>query len=99
MSPTGAEFTRSAAARLGELGIGVVEASVVEGIGGAPATLLVGCDANDLPNLAPVLRAGAGHVVRGDGGGRGRDASADGGAVRTVVRGARPRGRTGTGPR
>jgi 3-hydroxyisobutyrate dehydrogenase-like beta-hydroxyacid dehydrogenase len=64
MSRTGAEFARSAAARLGRFGIGVVEASAVDGIGRAPGTLLVGCDADDLSVLTPVLRAIAEHVVR-----------------------------------
>jgi 3-hydroxyisobutyrate dehydrogenase-like beta-hydroxyacid dehydrogenase len=64
VSPIEAEFTRVGGGPPRRAGIGVVEAFVVEGIGGAPATLLVGCDADDLPSLAPVLRAGAGHVMR-----------------------------------
>jgi hypothetical protein len=62
-SATGPTFVLSAADRLGALGLNTVEAWFTGHSGGTPDTVLVGCAAEELEALAPVLRLVADNVV------------------------------------
>jgi hypothetical protein len=62
-SSTGATFVLSAADRLGALGLNTVEAWFTGHSGDTPGTVLVGCTAEELEALAPVLRLVADNVV------------------------------------
>jgi NAD binding domain of 6-phosphogluconate dehydrogenase len=62
-SSTGATFVHSAADRLGALGLNIVEAWFTGHSGDTPDTVLVGCAAEELEALAPVLRLVADNVV------------------------------------